>query len=157
MIKHLKVLIVDDDPAIAEVLSAFLTSKGYTVATCLSGEEGLGLLGETPFDLIVSDLEMPGVNGLEFLRQARARCPHVAFICVTAYEDRYPAGRVIQAGADGYVSKPFSLKKFAIAFERAYWRSLSRRDWSCDDVEGEPHVARVEDGAPTPAVRRRAR
>ena len=129
MIRHLRVLVVDDDPTILEMLSAFLEGKGYSVASCANGQEALEALEAELFDLVISDIEMAGVSGFELLRQTRARHPNIGIILMTAYEESHPLSAALRAGADGYISKPFSLRKFSLIFEQAYWNALSRDDW----------------------------
>ncbi len=129
MISHLKVLILDDDPSIVEVLGAHLNSKGYTTETRTNAREALDALRDEDFDLVIADIHMTGVNGFEFLKIARANYPRIGIVLMTAYQDRYPFSEALRAGADGYISKPFSLEKFSLIFERAYWNALSRQDW----------------------------
>lgn len=129
MISKLSVLLVDDDPSILEVLAAFLQSRQYQVECRSSGSEALDVLRDHEFDLMISDIEMAGMNGFELLRIARRNYPNLGIVLMTAYEDTYPMSEALRAGADGYVSKPFTLEKFSLIFERAYWSALSRQDW----------------------------
>ncbi|MBI4556817.1 MAG: response regulator [Candidatus Hydrogenedentes bacterium] len=129
MIRHLRVLVVDDDPSIVEVLGAYLEGKGYGVEMRLNGREGLDALRDSTYDLVISDIKMAGVNGFEFLKIARANYPTLGIILMTAYDEEFPMSEALRAGADGYINKPFSLKKFSLIFERAYWNALSRLDW----------------------------
>jgi len=142
MIKHLRVLVVDDDPDIVEVLKTFLVSRGYTVETANGGPEGLKTLDSGPFDLIITDIAMAGINGFQLLKTARERFPQSGIVLMTAYDERYPLSQALSAGADGYISKPFTLKKFSLIFERAYWKALSREDW------WDAH----DDGCPEPSI-----
>ena len=129
MLRPLRVLVVDDDASVLEVISVYLESRGHDVGTCLSGQEALNLLDEDVFDLIISDVRMAGMNGFELLRAVRKRLPDVGFILMTAYEEAYPLSEALEAGADGYISKPFSLNKFSLIFDQEYWTALSRKDW----------------------------
>lgn len=129
MIKHLKVLVVDDDPGVVDLLSAFLDTRGYAVQACRSGREALAALEEGPFDLVISDIEMAEMNGYELLRQTRERYPQIGIVLMTGYTEKHPLSEALRAGADGYISKPFSLRKFSLIFEQAYWNALSREDW----------------------------
>ena len=136
MIRHLHVLVVDDDPAVLEVLSGFLETKGYTVRICANGQQALEILEEEECDLIISDIEMAGINGFELLRQTRANFPRIGIVLMTGYEDAHPLSAALRAGADGYISKPFSLRKFSLIFEQAYWNALSRDDWWEEHSDG---------------------
>ncbi|HUW61473.1 MAG TPA: response regulator [Candidatus Bathyarchaeia archaeon] len=129
MIKHLKVLVVDDDPAILEVLAAHLRSKGYAVESRSSARNALDTMRRLPFDLVISDVRMAGMNGFEFIKIVRANFPTIGIVIMTAFEDEFPLSEALRAGADGYISKPFSLSKFSLIFERAYWHALQREDW----------------------------
>lgn len=129
MIKHLRILVVDDDPEIPELLGGYLESMGYAVRTCASGDEAMAALRESKYDLLISDINMSGMNGFELLRETRTAFPRIGIILMTAYDDAHPIQEAMQAGADGYISKPFSLRKFSRIFEQAYWQALSREDW----------------------------
>lgn len=69
------------------------------------------------------------MNGFELLKAMRKRVPDVGFILMTAYEDEHPLSEALEAGAYGYISKPFSLSKFSLIFEEEYWTAPSRQDW----------------------------
>ncbi|MBX7255413.1 MAG: response regulator [Candidatus Hydrogenedentes bacterium] len=129
MIKHLRILVVDDDPEIPELLGGYLETCGYAVRTCSNGAEALAALRAAEYDLLVSDINMSGMNGFELLRETRKTYPRIGIILMTAYDDAHPIQEALQAGADGYIPKPFSLRKFSRIFEQAYWQALSREDW----------------------------
>lgn len=129
MLNELRILVVDDDISLLEVVATFLESNGHAVQTCESGEEALDVLRDREFDLILSDVAMAGLNGFELLRATRELYPDIGFVLMTAYEKEYPLSEALDAGADGYLSKPFTLKKLSLIFERAYWNALSRSDW----------------------------
>lgn len=129
MIQDLDVLIIDDDPTVLQLIAEFLRSKGCNVECCEDAHQGMDALHLRHFDLVVTDVKMAGMNGFEFLKMARASWPKIAIIVMTAYDDDYPLSQALRAGADGYLSKPFSLSKFSLIFEKAYWNALSRQDW----------------------------
>lgn len=129
MIKNLKILLVDDDPEILELLTTFLAAKGFYVTARASGREGIDALRETSFDLVLSDIAMAEMNGFEFLKIVRKNHPGIGIILMTAYDEQYPLSEALRAGADGYITKPFNLQKFSLIFEEAYWNALSRQDW----------------------------
>ncbi|MCC6153278.1 MAG: response regulator [Candidatus Hydrogenedentes bacterium] len=129
MIKHLRILVVDDDPGVIDLLSAFLDTRGYSVVSARNGREALGLLDAETFDLVISDIEMAEINGYELLRQTREKHPKIGIVLMTGYTESHPLSEALRAGADGYISKPFSLRKFSLIFEQAYWNALSREDW----------------------------
>ena len=129
MISKLNVLLVDDDPSILEILEAFLQERGYLVECRGNAAEALDALRDQNFDLVISDIEMAGMNGFEFLKIARRNYPGLGIVLMSAYEESYPMSEALRAGADGYISKPFSLDKLSLIFNRAYWNALSRQDW----------------------------
>lgn len=129
MIKHLKILVVDDDPGVLDLLGAFLETRGYGVVSCGSGAQALDNLDRESFDLVISDIEMAEMNGYELLRRTREKYPKIGIILMTGYTEAHPLSEALRAGADGYISKPFSLRKFSLIFEQAYWNALSREDW----------------------------
>ena len=104
-----RALIVDDEPAVCEILSEKLGGEGYDCRICLNSEEGLAVLRRERFDIILSDLRMPRISGLEFLQHARAECPHAAFILVTGEHDVRIGVEAMKNGASDYVVKPFKL------------------------------------------------
>lgn len=129
MLKNLRILVVDDDVGLLEVVATFLRSEGHLVSEYESGEEALEALAVEEFDLVLSDVHMAGLNGFELLRDTRARYPDIGFVLMTAYEKEFPLSKALRAGADGYVSKPFTLTKLSLIFEQAYWTAVARQDW----------------------------
>jgi CheY-like chemotaxis protein len=129
MLRQLRILVVDDDAGIVEVLATCLEGRGHRVSSAYSGPDALDRLRSSTFDLLISDIEMAGVDGYTLVREARKRQPAIGIVLMTAYDDRYPMPEALRAGADGYITKPFSLRKFSLIFEEAYWAALSREDW----------------------------
>ena len=103
---ELSVLVVDDEPAIRQVLSAALTKAGYPVETAGSAAEALAKLEVTPFDVVLSDIFMPVTDGIELLKLSRARGHPATFIMVTAFASVDSAIDAIKAGAWDYITKP---------------------------------------------------
>ncbi len=103
---ELNVLVVDDEPAIRQVLSAAIAKAGYAVDVAASGAEALHKLDATPYDAVLSDVFMPVMDGIELLKQARARGHAATFIMVTAFASVDSAIDAIKAGAWDYITKP---------------------------------------------------
>jgi DNA-binding response OmpR family regulator len=105
-----RILVIDDDPAITSVLKRGLSYEGYAVDSAGSGEAGLSLAREHNPDLVVLDIMMPGITGLEVLARLRAADPQLPVIMLTAKDA--PADQVqgLEAGADDYVIKPFTFE-----------------------------------------------
>ena len=104
------ILVVDDEPAIQDVLSWSLAAEGYRVATAGSGEEALTRVEEQDFDVIVTDIVMPGLDGLEVLERSRVLNPRAAVIVMTAYAALETAIAALRRGACDYLEKPFSVE-----------------------------------------------
>lgn len=129
MLKDLRVLVVDDDPGILETLGDYIRGLGHKVTGRRNAQEALEALRDDAFSLVITDAQMEGMDGLELARRIRSNYPDIAILVMTAHENKYPISEALRAGADGYISKPFSLRKFTIIFERSYWEALSRLDW----------------------------
>ncbi|MDH5540751.1 MAG: response regulator, partial [Rhizobacter sp.] len=103
---ELNVLVVDDEPAVRQVLSAAIGKAGYPVETAASAGEALAKLGQGSFDVVLSDVFMPVTDGIELLKQARAQGHSATFIMVTAFASVDSAIDAIKAGAWDYITKP---------------------------------------------------
>ena len=103
-----KVLVVDDEPQIRRIMKATLTAQGYEVHDVRSGEEALEAVREQRFDLIMLDVNMPGMGGLEACRTIRATS-EAAIIMLTVRSAEQDKVAALDAGADDYVTKPFSM------------------------------------------------
>jgi DNA-binding response OmpR family regulator len=121
-----RILIVDDEPSVREVLSEYFVDQGYDVATASGGAEALTMVEQRPPDLVLLDVRMTGIDGVETLRRIRAIAPKLSVIMVTANEDVGLARETLELGALDYVAKPFD---FAY-LERAILAGLARRDTS---------------------------
>ena len=108
------ILIVEDNEKNMKLARDVLTFKGYRVAEAVTGEDGVRLAIERKPDLVLMDIQLPGINGIEALRQVRAdpacaRIPIVAFTASVTSTDR---SQISAAGFDGFLSKPINLKEF---------------------------------------------
>jgi DNA-binding NtrC family response regulator len=103
------ILVVDDEPLLQDALGLELRSQGYRVATAKSGEEALTRLEAQEFDLVVSDLVLPGLDGLAVLERSRTPNPRVEVIVMTAYATVETAIAAFRRGACDYLEKPFDL------------------------------------------------
>ena len=100
MTKPHSILIIDDDPDIRDVLSDFLAQRGYIVGTESSGRRGMKVLERNPPDVVLLDIDMPGLNGLEVLRRIMARNIDVAVIMVSGYDDEDACRAAVEANVD---------------------------------------------------------
>ena len=103
------ILVVDDEPAIQDILTWALSAEGYRVTTAGNGEEALARVESEEFDVIVTDIVMPGIDGLEVLERSRVLSPRAAVIVMTAYAALETAIAALRRGASDYLEKPFSV------------------------------------------------
>jgi cyclic di-GMP phosphodiesterase len=122
MSRTCRILIVDDEPPIRALLGEFLDQSGYEVSLAANGEDALQQLAVRPFDLVMSDVRMPGMNGLELLTEIVGRYPSVGVIMLTACEDLTLAVNAMRIGALDYILKPFRLNEIAQGLEDALKR-----------------------------------
>jgi PAS domain S-box-containing protein len=108
--RALRILAVDDQPALAQMIQHMLAPEGHAVVTCGSGEEALGLLEEERFDVVVSDVGMgSGMNGFELAERIRARWPSARIVLATGWGSLIESAEAEQRGVDAVVSKPYRL------------------------------------------------
>lgn len=115
-----RVMVVDDEENIRDVLSSYLTTLGYDVVTAQDGEDALKKFGRGGFDLIISDLLMPTIDGLELLKKVREEDKDVIFLMITGYPSIETAVEAIKKGAYDYITKPFHMEDVKIRIERAF-------------------------------------
>ncbi len=120
-----RILVIDDEPQITRVLRAALSAQGYDVRTANDPEEGLQVFRDWPPDLIVTDLMMPGMSGVEVTRAIRARAATPVLILSVRDHERSKV-EALDAGADDYVTKPFSIQEL-LARVRAHLRRAPER------------------------------
>lgn len=114
-----KILVLDDDPNISEILQEILEEKGYYVIRSEDPLAALERLKVERFDLVLSDLKMPEMDGLEFLYEVKKLCPTLPVILVTVLADVSKAVLAIQSGAFSYITKPFDIEKIYHTVEQA--------------------------------------
>jgi DNA-binding response OmpR family regulator len=107
------ILIVDDDPLMRQLLKKVVEREGYKSLEAESGKQALEVLESNKIGLVISDIEMPGMNGLELLIAIKEKNSHLPVLVIIGRGHKYDKHDVIQAGADGYITKPF--KNFEIA------------------------------------------
>src|SRR5208283_5258757 len=103
-----KVLVVDDDPVVRKSFDRVLSSKGYAVITAENGEEALRKLNEEKYDVVYTDIRMPGISGLEVAEQVKARKPWTPVVIITGYGTDAAEARAKAAGVSSFVHKPLS-------------------------------------------------
>ena len=129
MSEELTVLVVDDQPPNLRLMEAMLTPRGHRVVTAASGEEALACLAGTSVDLVLLDIMMPGIDGLEVCRRLRARGDSTPILVLTARDAVADRVAGLDAGADDYLPKPFALEEL-LARMRALLRRTTAEDLS---------------------------
>ncbi len=117
-----KILVVDDEPQIRRVMRATLVARGYVVSTARSGEEALEKVREERFDLILLDINMPGMGGMEACRTLRSQSD-VPIVILSIRNTEREKVDALDAGADDYVTKPFSMQELLARIRAALRRS----------------------------------
>jgi two-component system KDP operon response regulator KdpE len=99
--------VVDDEPPLRKVLQTSLTARGFAVEEAGSAERALELVAQRPFDIVLLDISMPGMGGLEACRRIRTLMPHMGIVMVTVRDAEQDVVHALEAGADDYITKPF--------------------------------------------------
>jgi len=103
-----QVLVIDDDAVVGRSFDRVLSKKGYEVSTALTGEEGLRDAESTDYDVIFTDIRMPGMDGLEVAERIRAKCPWTPVVVITGYGTEDNEARASVLGVSGFVHKPLT-------------------------------------------------
>lgn len=113
------ILVVDDEEKMRRVLQISLEEEGYSVQEAENGEQALKKLSEKAFGLVIADMKMPGLSGVELLRKAKESDPGLQFVIMTAYGTVQSAVEAMKAGAFDYILKPFDIDEMKITVARA--------------------------------------
>lgn len=113
------ILVVDDDPSQRSLLESFLSGQGFEIVTAASGQKALEILRSREFNMMISDVRMPGMSGLETLRRARKEFEQLPVLMVTAYADIKEAVGAMRDGAVNYLSKPIDLDELLASVRQA--------------------------------------
>ena len=151
-----RALVVDDDPAIVHLLRRFLEQHGFAVETASQGPEALATLASRPVDLVLTDLAMPGMTGIELIREARARGVDAEFIVLTAVGSVPSAVEAMKCGAFEFLEKPvrFDHLRKVVANAMRHRRDAAIRVGSADlvDTGSRPAASPPSTPSPTPAT-----
>jgi len=123
-----RVLIVEDDASARSGLEALLIGDGYSVVAAEEGGAALARIAELPPDVVLTDLEMPGMGGMELLKHLHAEHPSLPVIILTSSQDLQSAVTAMRAGADDYLTKPVDFEALSVTLQR----TLERRDVKCE-------------------------
>lgn len=123
-----RILIVEDEAPMCELLTSFFSEKAYKVDTAPDGEQAIGRLEEQDYALVITDIKLPGMSGLELLARVRVDWPEVAVIIMTAFSSISSAVEAMKLGAEDYIGKPFQLDELVITVDKALERRSLRRE-----------------------------
>ena len=114
-----RILVVDDELFVRELLLEFLSSEGFEVSLADSGEKAVVLMQSEPADVVLVDLKMPGIDGIETLKQIKKTAPNALAIVMTGYPTIGSSIEALRCGAYDYVVKPFKLNDLKSSIKRA--------------------------------------
>ena len=113
-----KILIVDDEPSITALLDSFLGSQGHLCETATDGKAALERVSQNHFDVVITDILMPEMDGITLTRKLSKQFPNLFIMVMTGYYDENSMERAIAAGAHEFIKKPFTLEEFDMRFQR---------------------------------------
>ena len=154
--KKARVLIVDDEQVVCDVLHDELSEQGYVCTTVLGGNQALSKLATENFEVVLLDIKLPGISGMELLRKISSRRHNTTIIMITGVSDINTAVEAIKLGASDYIVKPFSLDTVTSSIHAALGnqkRSPERRDYKAapcvcgkedDDQTGEQSFSQID-------------
>lgn len=126
-------LVVDDEPALRRALRTSLTATGFDVSEARSGEEALAMLGRAPVDIVLLDINMPGITGIEVCRRIRDFSTQMGIMMVTVRDSEDDKVLALEAGADDFIAKPYRLREM-IARLNAMLRRMNALQNTGDSV-----------------------
>jgi two-component system, OmpR family, KDP operon response regulator KdpE len=128
--KLVSVLVVDDEPALRKVIQGSLAAGGFAVEEAGTGRDAVAVIRQRRFDIVLLDVNMPGISGVDACRQIRALVPRAGIIMVTVCDSEEDKVRALEAGADDYITKPFQLRELV-----ARLRAVLRRTQTSEGTE----------------------
>ena len=123
MLSHGRILIVDDESSIRRALHNTLQGMGFSVEEATTGEAAIDLVGESPFDVVLLDINMPGIGGIRACREIRKNQPRMGILMLTVRDREEDKVAALDAGADDYITKPFNIRELAARIRAAVRRS----------------------------------
>lgn len=129
-------LIVDDDATVLKVTEAGLLSQGHRCETAASAEAALERITETPFDVMIADIVLPGMNGFELTEKAKKLRPEMLVIIMTGYVEDFSFDRAMETGASDFIKKPFTLQELLIRIQLVQLQDKVLRMSVTDELTG---------------------
>ena len=125
-----KVLVVDDDPVVRKSFDRVLSGKGYAVITAENGEEAIRKLNEEKYDVVYTDIRMPGMSGLEVAEEIKAKRPWTPVVIITGYPTVASAKEAVRLGAYDYLAKPIGPQDVINVTDSA----ITRKTWALQRI-----------------------
>ena len=124
-----KILVIDDEMDMLMMLRMLIEDNtDHSVETTNNPSEGLKRLSDEPFDLVITDLKMPGIDGMELFAEIRKSVPHLPVILITAYGSQEVADEAIREGISDFITKPFKKDRILFSIQRSLELSRLRRE-----------------------------
>ncbi|MDY7030831.1 MAG: sigma-54 dependent transcriptional regulator [Thermodesulfobacteriota bacterium] len=130
-----KILIVDDEPSMLEFLEIMLKKEGYNVTCSTSGKEAIDLCKKNLYDMVITDIKMPKVSGLDVLHHVKELSPETIVILITAYATMETAVQAMKEGAYDYISKPFKVAEIKMIIKNALEKKKQRKESTLLDTK----------------------
>ncbi len=143
------VLVVDDAPQICKALSDVLTTSGYAVRTAPSGERALQIMDTAEFDLIITDLKMSGMSGMELIAKVQERAPRASIVILSGFGDMDDVIKAMRAGIADYLKKPFSIDEVLEVVKREVKKSRARASASLPGATVAPEAGAASTPGPS--------
>ena len=134
------ILIVDDDIDILELLQRHLQSMDYHTFKAVSVKEAIYILKDTFIDLLITDIQMPEIDGLQLLKFSNEHYPEIPKLVVTGYPSVQDSLQVIKSGATDYLTKPFTKKELKEAIDKAFLQNKKRKIKSPEAANSKPNI-----------------
>jgi len=118
MVEKERILVVDDEEIMRDTVAEIVNQIGYERATARNGHEALEVLKKEPFNILITDIKMPGMDGFELMKVVRTEFPNIYIICMTAHGGSYSYNDVVASGATDYITKPFTVDELRAKLHR---------------------------------------
>ena len=128
MNKNYSILVVDDEPGMREFLEIMLTKEGYGVSIASNGAEAIERIGKESYDLAIVDIQMPGINGIEVLRNIRDKNYNTTIIMITAFASHESAIEAMKLGAYDYITKPFKIDEIKLVIKKSLDKKVLEKE-----------------------------